>query len=843
MAVTSALILSPPDGYDVPIAIIRPATRVSWVGGTGPTFDIEVQWDVDSGFGTGSLITVTVNNVTAAADVLPTSDLGPLGTAWFTRARVRDDADAVWSSYTTAKQINFTDPRTFNRYLYLLTNVGVAFSPIDEPAGGWGVSEGGTEAADGFSNMMFRFQYLLANCGVAFRFTDQPGGEDPLTEDADWGTAIGGTWADGDPRFFSRFLYAYKNLDTTLPTPFIFSLVPEFGRPEDAFVINGWGFRPYEAWAEGIAPVLASGTWTGVLATLTDGHLPRQTGVEDRPDVAWHAGTTGDPVFTVDLATPRMINEVRVWTRLDARFTSCLIEWSDSGLGGPWTSIGTILGSNADAEGWVTIELWSSTSDFGTHRYWRFSFTDVGSIGEIELNRRMTVGTGDIEARLDDEVTDWLMGVNTLQYGAIDAQSPDSAEEGGLVRVVNTFPTVDLVSNEELFSFLLGISSVDVGLLIKIFDRDAPEELVVIAGDAIGGQYHDLLNGVGSAEFTIPRVAPAWQEANIDLKYNVVRMYLDMVERWWGFLTWTDRVLVDQGGREREGTRFVVVHGLSYFSRAILWPFNWPSLADPDWVYEFVTAGTILIDTITSAQARGTIPRVTFSFTETHDTNGEAWEATFFVTFPWGVTSVLDVIEYLVSLGMDLRFDSQFVLHAYKRRGFELPERLDYQPMIVGQSIQVLRSTEDFQHPANVALVEYGTDVALVYEDPVSTAEWERFETYLSTVGSDATTAQRAAEALVALGGNPLEQISVAVKRIGDEFVPYRDGDLGDTVRVMSRVPQHDGFDKQYRIRGIIVDAGNVRRPQIILDLNSIRLEAIIELQIRGTPPQITGTV
>ncbi|KKL26890.1 hypothetical protein LCGC14_2390740, partial [marine sediment metagenome] len=77
------------------------------------------------------------------------------------------------------------DPRLSARLLYLLANVGVAFDPKDAPAGGWGVSDGGTVGADGDNRLLARFLYLLANIGVAFDPKDAPAGG--------WGVAEGGT--------------------------------------------------------------------------------------------------------------------------------------------------------------------------------------------------------------------------------------------------------------------------------------------------------------------------------------------------------------------------------------------------------------------------------------------------------------------------------------------------------------------------------------------------------------------------------------------------------------------------------------------------------------------------
>lgn len=727
---------------------------------------------------------------------------------------------------SATQTLNWFDSRLRNRFLYLNPNVGVAFHPKDQPAGGWGVSEGGTVGSDGDNRLFSRFLYLQENVGIGFRFKDEPVGG--------WGTAMGGTW-EFDERLGSRFLHLQPSLTTEIPTPRLFLLDPNFGRPGDAFRIDGWGLMPYEAWAEGLTPTISGWSPTGGGAQFLDGKLPRQTG-EDQPDVLWRDGALVDPVFTIDLLQPRLINEVRAWYLLTDPFTSCEIFWSDDGVG--FTSLGSITpGTHGDGVGWATSEAWSSDNDFGTHRYWRFSFTNVESIGELEVNRRMTIGTGDIEPRFDDTTTDWLLTISQQAYDQLVAQSPASAEEGGEVRVVNKFPTPDLTSNTKGYTFLDPILARGTGVLIKMYDRDAPEQLLAVAGDSEDVSFHTLLSGIGSAEFTVAKLAPFFEEPGVMTKYNLIRIFLDQVERWWGFVTFTDDTLTGGGGRKDEAVRFFCKHGLSYLSRGALWPKNWPSLENPTWQFIDATAGTMLLDMIASIQGRGTMPRLTTTFTATHDSAGVAWEDTFTMEFQAG-TKLDRVVAALVALGIDVSMNSQFVLSAYNQKGFDRTTDPGYVPMMVGHTVEALDNAEDFESPANVALISYGSGKYLVFEDLVSSSEWERFEGFTQSDADNATSAQRIAEAAVFKVGQPLDQIALAVQRIEDEMEPFQDFDLGDFVRVLSKAPTHGGFNKKYRVRAISVDASDVRNPTFSLDLNSIRIEKIIQHEIKLTLQQ-----
>lgn len=818
MAVTSASLWAPADGVDYG-TILRPVAELAWSGGTGP-FDVEFEWDTDLGFASPDLIQLSDTGVTSPYEIDPGADLGPAGTTWYVRARVTDTSDSASSSWQLA-EMTWIDTLLQARHHYLLANIGVAFSPIDDPTD-WGTSIGGTEAADGFAVLMARHHYLLANVGVGYRFSDEP---------ADgWGI---GTWGDGDERLFDRFHYLLANVTTDLPEPYLFRLVPEFGRPGESFRIDGWGLEPHKNWAEGVTASISGWSPSGGAGQFTNGHLPRQSG-DERPDVSWVDGTTNDPVFTIDLTTPRLINEVRVWYRLSDPFVSCTVSHSDDGS--TFTPIGTMTpAGDGDGQGWATIEAWSSNGDYGTHRYWRLSFTDVNSLGEIEVNRRMTIGTGDIEPHLNDTVTDWLLSVSQQRYDWIVAQAPVTDEPGGDVTVENTF--IPAVSNSKFFTFLEPLPAKNTGVLLRVYDKDAVQQLIAIVPDAQDIQFTTMLSAVGAASWSLPLASEFYDVPDLLAHRNVVEIEIDGRVRWWGYISHvqTEWVSTDEG--EGESARVTCVQGLSDLGRGLVYPKQWPSLDEPK-VWEFVdeTAGKIMNDLLDACQARGTLTNIVRNWTDTHDAENEAWADTFTLTFQPG-DSLIQVMSTLVALGIDVELTRQFEMKMYNRQGFDLSTLPNGPRLVLGQTITQLTISETFESPATAALISYGDGAYLQYTDPTAIAEYGRFESFAQTSASDATAAQRLAEAALDKAKSPLDQISVEMIADRDEWstdemklVPFVHFGLGDTITVKAPTA---GIDADYRVRGISVAAGNVFDPTYVIELNSIRIEKLIEHEIR----------
>jgi len=104
---------------------------------------------------------------------------------------------------------------------------------------------------------------------------------------------------------------------------------------------------------------------------------------------------------------------------------------------------------------------------------------------------------------------------------------------------------------------------------------------------------------------------------------------------------------------------------LAYMNRAIVYPKG--GIASPvgtHRIYSGKTFGNILKTLIDEAQARGTIPAMTYDFTSTLDSHGNAWTANVNVTIDVG-TSLLDVLKKFVALGMGLTMDPMLGLHCF----------------------------------------------------------------------------------------------------------------------------------------------------------------------------------
>jgi hypothetical protein len=93
--------------------------------------------------------------------------------------------------------VNTPDPKTHDRFLYLLLNVGVGFDPTDEVYSGVGTLVT-HNSPDGNVRDFDRFLYQLTNVGVGFDPTDTVPG------------AVSQTFPDGHTRDdFARYLYQY----------------------------------------------------------------------------------------------------------------------------------------------------------------------------------------------------------------------------------------------------------------------------------------------------------------------------------------------------------------------------------------------------------------------------------------------------------------------------------------------------------------------------------------------------------------------------------------------------------------------------------------------------------
>ena len=227
---------------------------------------------------------------------------------------------------------------------------------------------------------------------------------------------------------------------------------------------------------------------------------------------------------------------------------------------------------------------------------------------------------------------------------------------------------------------------------------------------------------------------------------------------------------------------------LAYLENAVIYPSGWPSSpTGKTRTWTSASYGTILGGLLAEAQARGTLPALTWDFTASTDSLGNAWSANNTLSLNVG-TSLLDVAKKLVALGMGVYMDPSLGLHAYapSKQGSDLSAsvvwRQGYHFRAAVKRIGIRSAMK------TVALVEGSTPNYVEASDATYTgnAYVGRRESFLdfSSTTNDTSTMTAAGNQQIAL--TERAAYSVAAPLIHGvapgQYEPYRDYRLGDTV-------------------------------------------------------------
>lgn len=316
-------------------------------------------------------------------------------------------------------------------------------------------------------------------------------------------------------------------------------------------------------------------------------------------------------------------------------------------------------------------------------------------------------------------------------------------------------------------------------LYAKIYDLDLTTPLGVI-GDIEQGTYTNLLSDKGGFRLVIPRSTNAIvEDPAIFNKGNFVEIWHDDALRFGGLIDYDKDNVVN---RNETGRTFRIAGpdvGSAYIKRARVYPKNWPSLSDPDYSWTTATPGTILLDIISDAQARGTISLLTTSFTATLDTTGNAWSASFNLVLKRGMT-YLQVLDLFKSLGFDWEITPDLQLNVWNRRGTDRTLQSEPPHLINGLNVEMLDRSEKFKDPTNVILLEGDDGQMWESEDSTSSALYDRHEGYVSNSGMiDQTSADAIANPILSDRANPKVDMRISfVPSVGS--IPYVDWDIGD---------------------------------------------------------------
>lgn len=211
-------------------------------------------------------------------------------------------------------------------------------------------------------------------------------------------------------------------------------------------------------------------------------------------------------------------------------------------------------------------------------------------------------------------------------------------------------------------------------------------------------------------------------------------------------------------------------------------------------------AAQILKTFVEEAQARtvGSLTPVTFDFTATNDTDGNAWTDVADRSFAVGTTKGLDLVQQLTELAIDVQMGPDLVLHAWKHRGTDKS---------TGAGQVVLRPALNLKQLQ--LATQLGITTSLLVRTPSGWIELAssnvvtdgRYEDCLS-LGNAGSDVQATAQATAAFDdiSEPVTTFTAACIPVAGA-TPYVDFDNGDTVLA----PDGAGGSVALRVMGLTV--------------------------------------
>lgn len=306
-----------------------------------------------------------------------------------------------------------------------------------------------------------------------------------------------------------------------------------------------------------------------------------------------------------------------------------------------------------------------------------------------------------------------------------------------------------------------------------------------------------ILSDVGTIQFGYPKNG---------LNYSQILNDRDLYVYFQGSEVQSLRATLEQSqgddaslAEEGDITQFNARMSFSHFDRAVVYPGGWPTSSNPPTQdYSGVAIGQVLIDLIQRAQSRGAIPYVTWSFTATHDSNGNAWSN---VTISFNAqTTYLSCFQTMIQYALcDLKMVG-YRLDAYQYQTEGVDHTLVEPPLVMrrGRDLAQARGQNSTLGLANVALVAGNNNAYVEVENlPSVTSRGRREIGYSQSGVQDVGT-------LGAVGAALLQTVADEVKartlqlNFADPNCPFpiTNFDIGD----WTYVDVNDGSLKRQRV-------------------------------------------
>ncbi|QJY46648.1 hypothetical protein [Pseudonocardia broussonetiae] len=233
-------------------------------------------------------------------------------------------------------------------------------------------------------------------------------------------------------------------------------------------------------------------------------------------------------------------------------------------------------------------------------------------------------------------------------------------------------------------------------------------------------------------------------------------------------------------------------------------------------IFSAVTYGTILITVLQQAQARGALTGVTWDFSTTHDSNGVAWASNVTSLKFSPKTTVLQVAEKGVELGMgEFDMTGARVLRAYNPDGRGVDRTLDAPPLTFAHTINLAEhSRRETAEQAGSAVLAAGGQ---------GLYDWAENATALASLGFRAEVAADAGQIATLSGVEAFAAAQAQTLSTGA-------AEYASTVALAAGAPRplldYGVGDWGYAVTG--TERRRLRVAQLDLEF------------LRGSPPQIT---
>lgn len=385
------------------------------------------------------------------------------------------------------------------------------------------------------------------------------------------------------------------------------------------------------------------------------------------------------------------------------------------------------------------------------------------------------------------------------------------------------------LSNGLFLEVLTSLPVQGLPIEVDIYDGDNPATMLATMEGAREVGWTDPFGDVGSGSFLLsvddPKATALLLQSGNLVKIKLAGSYV--------YSFWIENPKVVVASVDGKAGKHWTLGGRgleAYLERGGVYPVGWPTVTATEHVFTGATFGTILGDMIDLAVARGAMPDLTYDFTDTLDSHGEAWDQAINLTVRAG-TSILDLWRQLIGLGMESRMTTDLKLQAFDM------SRHKEQAVIFREGYhlrgEVVRELQDASLRSRV-LVSGANGRSVEASDPLLEAiprigRREGFVDFSSS--SDPTTLQVVANKFLETFTDLTEAISLPVSH-GPEaegqyepYITYRNGDW-----VALDVPGF--YERQpFRVASISVAMIGGGGYAVDLDLNSVAVEHIVTLK------------